>query len=416
MINFNYLESKEELAFLLNIPIRKLTYILYIKRPDSFYTTFEIPKHNGKSRIIHAPQSDLKKLQSNLATQLSLYVENYTKESSIIPNISHAFSKGKSIITNASIHRNKRFIVNIDLKDFFDQFHFGRVRGFFHKNKYFNMSIDVATIIAQISCYKGKLPQGAPTSPIITNLICNILDMHIVNIAHKYNLNYTRYADDLTFSTNNKNFPKKYNVFFNELETEINNFGFEINPDKTRFVFNTSHQEVTGLVVNKRINVCKQFYKETRAMADALYKNGEFTINEHIGTLNQLEGRFSFINQIEKYNNIKSMKYNNAKAHTPQSLNSREKEYQKFLYYKYFYANSKPLIVTEGKTDIIYIKAALKKYYKEYPLLIQKKDNHFDFNISFLNKTKRMTYFLGIFPDGANTMKNIYNLYTGTGS
>src|SRR5699024_7070708 len=109
------------------------------------------------------------------------------------------FIPGKSIITNARIHRNKRLVVNIDLKDFFPSFHFGRVRGFFEKNKYFLLSREVSTIIAQLTCYKGSLPQGAPTSPIITNLICQILDYKLLKIAKKYKTDYSRYADDLTF-------------------------------------------------------------------------------------------------------------------------------------------------------------------------------------------------------------------------
>lgn len=412
MKNFNQIATREDLAILLNIPLKKLTYILYIKRPNSFYTSFELPKCNGELRTIHAPHSDLKDVQSRLASILSSYMENCVRS-----NIPHAFIKGKSILTNASIHRHKRYILNIDLKDYFQHFHFGRVRGFFNKNNFFNLPLDICTIIAQLTCYNGSLPQGAPTSPIITNLICNILDMRILKITKKYGLNYTRYADDMTFSTNRKNFRNKYYSFLKNLEKEITNFGFEINTKKTRFLYNSSHQEVTGLVVNQKLNVCRTYYKETRAMANSLYTTGEFYINNSVGNITQLDGRFSFINQIDKYNNKINIKLSKDKPHKPQALSSREKEYQRFLFYKYFYSNSQPLIVTEGKTDAIYIKSALKKYYKEYPLLItQKNDGTFAFNITFLNKTKRLTYFLGIYQDGADTMKNIYNIYKGKNS
>lgn len=86
--------------------------------------------------------------------------------------------------------------------------------------------------------------------------------------------------------------------------------------------------------------------------------------------------------------------------------------FQKFLFYKYFYNNSKPLIITEGKIDILYIKAALKKLYKKYPELIRKiDDNKFEYNITFLNLLTRLSYFFGINTDGADTMKKIYNYY-----
>jgi len=102
-------------------------------------------------------------------------------------------------------------------------------------------------------------------------------------------------------------------------------------------------------------------------MTNYLYKNVFFKINDELVTLNQLEGRFAFINQLTRYNNIK---YGTAKNF--KSFHSRELEYQKFLFYKYFFANSKPLIVTEGKTDIAYLKAALKNRYNEYPKLVTK--------------------------------------------
>lgn len=90
------------------------------------------------------------------------------------------------------------------------------------KNKDFQLPKEVATIIAQLSCYMGHLPQGAPSSPIITNLICQILDMRLLKLAKKYKLDYTRYADDLTFSTNNSSFIESLSLFYDELSQEIN--------------------------------------------------------------------------------------------------------------------------------------------------------------------------------------------------
>ena len=148
-------------------------------------------------------------------------------------------------------------------------------------------------------------------------------------------------------------------------------------------------------------------------MAHRLYTTGAFQISDSDGTINQLDGRFSFINQADKYNNALNIMLNREKPHRPEQLKYRERDYQYFLFYKYFYANTKPLIVTEGKTDIIYLKSALKKYYQEYPLLVKKENDRFEFNVSFLNRTKRLSYFLGITQDGADAMKNIFNLYTG---
>src|SRR5699024_9841157 len=157
------------------------------------------------------------------------------------------------------------------------------------------------------------------------------------------------------------------------------------------------------------INVDKNYYKQTRAMAHSLYKNSTFKINDEEGCKEQLEGRLNFINQIVRYNNLKSNNRRNFR-----NLTGKEKEYQKFLFYKYFFDNSKPLIIVEGKTDIIYLKSALKNMHDRYPTLIEKLDNgDVSFKIGFLNKTKRLEYFLGITIDGATAFKNIYNYYTG---
>lgn len=157
MNNFNEIKSRNELAQYLGIPLKKLTYVLYVKKPDNYYKSFEIPKKSGELRCINAPTGDLKKIQSKLADALWGFQKYLVKSKKISTNISHGFEKGKGIITNAKIHVNKRYIVNIDLENFFESFHFGRIRGYFEKNHNFNLPIEVATIIAQLTCYKGVL-------------------------------------------------------------------------------------------------------------------------------------------------------------------------------------------------------------------------------------------------------------------
>ncbi|MEC2215987.1 retron Ec67 family RNA-directed DNA polymerase/endonuclease [Bacillus velezensis] len=403
MREFNDIGTRNELADFLKIPRKQLSYVLYIKSINNLYTSFEIHKKNGGVRNIKAPLEELKDIQRKLAEAL---YKHKKKKQGQKNKLSHAFEKNKGIITNAEIHRNKRLVLNIDLENFFESFHFGRVRGFFTKNKNFLLPIEIATIIAQLSCYEGKLPQGAPTSPIISNLICGILDYRLLKITKKYKLNYTRYADDLTFSTNDKNFLNVQTKFYEEISNELIQAGFKINEKKTRLQYKDSRQTVTGLVVNSKINVNRTFYKETRAMAHQLYKQGNFKINSESADLNQLEGRFAFINQLTRYNNQKD-----GDKHNFYNLSSRELQYQKFLFYKYFFANPKPLIVTEGKTDIVYLKAALKKLYNEYPDLITKDINGtFEFKVSFLKKTKRLGYFLNI-QDGGTGLKNINDFF-----
>lgn len=265
--------------------------------------------------------------------------------------------------------------------------------------------------MAQLTCYNKKLPQGAPTSPIITNLICNVLDIQLLKIAKKFKLDYSRYADDLTFSTNDKKFLENFEALLVQLETTITDCGFSINQKKTRLQYRDSKQVVTGLVVNKKVNIDRNFYRKTRSMADKLYRTGVFKIDGEDGNLNRLEGRFSFINQIDRFNHKAEIGKANKKRQSI-SLNGKERQYQMFLFYKYFYCNVRPCIVTEGKTDIIYIKSALRKLYLLYPNLIEKKsDGSFQYKLLFLNRSKRLRYFFELKLDGADTMGKIYNYY-----
>lgn len=414
MEKFSDIITRKQLAQFLEVKLSQLTYILYKQGIDSNYHSFSILKRDGGFRRIDAPKNVLLKIQMSLVNRLWEVQESIWENKGYRSKTAHAFIKGRGIITNAKIHRKKRFIINLDLENFFGSIHFGRVKGFFQKNKYFNMLPEIATIIAQLTCYKGCLPQGAPSSPIISNLICQILDLRLRKIAKKYRLDYTRYADDLTFSTN-ADFISVEKDFFSEIKVEIERAGFYMNDRKTRIQDYHHRQNVTGLVVNEKLNVNSDYCRQTRAMAHNLYTKGTFTIGSIEGTMDQIEGRFSFINQLDWYNNQANNKANKKKNNflgRVDAFNKREKEYMKFLFYKYFWQNKKPLIITEGKTDVRYLKSALKSLSLEYPELVNVEDDGgVKFLVSFLNKTRRLEYFLGINRDGGDTLTNLYSNY-----
>ena len=412
MTAFNTIKTRSDLADYLNIPPSKITYILFKRGVDSYYTEFEIPKKSGEPRRICAPTGDLKGVQRQLADALWEHQKSIYEELGIKPNISHAFEEGKSIITNAKIHRNKRIVINVDLSDFFDSIHIGRVCGFFEKNKHFNLPHEPAITIAQLACYQGKLPQGAPTSPIITNLVCQVLDMHLLSFAKRYRLDYTRYADDITFSTNDRAFLETWDSFYAELEKKIRKAGFSLNEKKTRITYRDSKQVVTGLVVNKKISVDHAYCRKVRAMAHSLYTNGSYSVDGVEGNIRQLEGRFAFIDQIEKYNNI----CDSAGKHNAFTLNGREKQYQQFLFYRYFFDVHKPLIVTEGKTDVRYIKAALRSLYADYPDLVEKDaKGKFLYKVDFFKRSKRFKYLFNLALDGADSLTDLYDYFASKG-
>lgn len=401
------IQSRNELADYIKIPRKQLSFLLYIRTPDECYQTFEIPKKSGGTRTINAPNATLRYVQKMLADALYSYQAEYRTSEGIQQKVSHAFEKGKNIITNASVHRNKRYVLNIDLEDYFGAFHIGRVIGFFEKNKHFGFPHEVAVTIAKIACYQGKLPQGSPCSPVITNLICENLDIKLIRLAKKYRLDYTRYADDITFSTNHTKFIMSQEVFMDELIATIKSAGFNINSRKTRLQYKESQQKVTGLVVNRKVSIERYYVKQTKAMAHRLYKEGSFTINGEEATLDQLEGRFAFINQLDKYNNRID-----GEKHSVFYLNGRERQYQGFLFYRYFFRAQKPLIITEGKTDVLYLKAALKNLSEEYPKLIEQ-DEHgrYSYKVNFFKRSSKWEYFLGIALDGADTLTNFYKYY-----
>ncbi|MDP3778188.1 reverse transcriptase domain-containing protein [Methylotenera sp.] len=274
--SFPSITTRSELANLLEITEKSLIYYLYRQPIHERYSTFSIPKKNGADRLISSPTTHLKVAQKKLSNVLyEIYTPYYE---------THGFVKQRSILSNAKIHvtatKKPRWVLNIDIQDFFGSINFGRVRGLFLKPPY-SCNDDVATLLAQICCHQNKLPQGAPTSPIISNLICRQLDRELRKLARDNKCEYSRYADDITFSSKASFFPKKLAKTVNDDESEqfvklgyelrrvFKNNGFEINSEKTRLSHHSQRQEVTGLTVNEKPNVKREFIREIRAMLHA---------------------------------------------------------------------------------------------------------------------------------------------------
>jgi RNA-directed DNA polymerase len=195
-----------DIAVLLGFTPSGLSYTLYKSSDSEKYCKFQISKKSGGVRDISAPTGALKMLQRRLADLLYDCQDEITKANPREP-LSHGFRRSQSIIDNAKKHKRRRYVLNLDLENFFPTFNFGRVRGFFIKNHDFSLNEKVATIVAQIACFENVLPQGSPCSPVIADMLAHILDVRLVRLAKKHKLTYSRYADDLTFSTNARAFP-----------------------------------------------------------------------------------------------------------------------------------------------------------------------------------------------------------------
>ena len=413
-----------ELAMLLGYKPKSLSYILYILRNQ--YTTSVIPKKHGGQRTINAPHPYLSDLQKRLARMLYECVEEHKKDNPRFGFASHGFQKKRTIVSNANVHRNRRFVFNLDLEDFFGTINFGRVRGFFIKDTMFNLDPAVATVIAQIACYQNKLPQGSPCSPIISNLIGNILDSRLLALARDTQCTYTRYADDLTFSTNKKNFPPEIGVEVakgqwdvgKKLHKKITETRFTINSSKTRMSLKNSRQTVTGLVVNKKVNIRKEYYLNARAMCNSLFQTGFYhksydITKTKINNLNHLEGTLSHIYFVkgrkDRDDKTNEKLEDRGEFYKPVGL---KELYKKFIFYKHFVAPSAPLIITEGSTDIIYLKSAIRALSARLPLLVTKQNNKFDWQINFLKPLKSITEILGLkFAKGTGVQKVFIKKY-----
>ena len=287
------------------------------------YKKFSIKKKNGGERIIMAPVPSLK---------LILRCFNLILNTVFSPHINATgFVPGKNIVDNAGIHSGKNYVYNIDLKDFFPSVEFRRVKAVLTIPP-FNLPDKVAFIIANLCCEEGSLPQGAPTSPTLTNIICQRLDRKLTGLSKKYGCYYSRYADDITFSSYHNVFQSSegtselnHSLFIQDLHNIINEQNFIINPVKTRLQKAGYKQEVTGLTVNQTPNVQKRYVKNIRAMlhnweslgikeAERIFRVNYASDKGHIKNgnpdfKNVLIGKLEFLKMVKGDNNRIYLKY-----------------------------------------------------------------------------------------------------------
>lgn len=299
---FAKLKNKEDLVSLLSeaknmlygekskpVQLKHLTYYANPKLSQIRYRTFSVKKKSGGERIINAPVKGLKAILCPL---------NFVFQCLYKPHISATgFVVGKSIVDNGKKHIGQNYILNIDLKDFFHSFDLYRVKfgllrelwemnniGEYKKNfeDDFNEKEKIAFLIACLCTHpieidgkiKNVLPQGSPTSPTLTNILCKSLDRRLQGLANRFGATYTRYADDITFSSPHNIYKREenpilnekgaYDDFMSELERIIKEEKLTINPKKTRLQKRAYRQEVTGLKVNEKVNVQRRYIKQIR--------------------------------------------------------------------------------------------------------------------------------------------------------
>ena len=300
-------EFADEVALLtyLGVSAGELKNIWYYRR--RMYRHFSIAKGANKVRMISAPDDRLKFLQHKLSEKLS---ELYRPRNPV-----HGFVPDRSIKTNAFAHLHRRFVVNVDLKDFFPTIGQKRIEGVLLS---LGINTRVAAIISQVCCSSRHLPQGAPSSPVLSNMICFRLDKNLMDFAKEARCIYTRYADDITFSSHQPpatlfeaavpsagHFSPE--LFAPRLRDIFEKNGFVVNPEKVHYADRYSRRIVTGVKVNELLNVDRRYVRNIRAALHSIETLGLKSAEEKFHDVHggksalvaHLRGKISFLSYIK---------------------------------------------------------------------------------------------------------------------
>ncbi len=227
----------------------------YLRDFQPSYTPFTIPKRSGGHRLIDAPDPILKRIQKKMLKRVFRYLR--------VHYAVNGFERGHSIVTNAVPHRGQAVIIQMDIKDFFPSITAERVRDYY---RFIGWDDEAAEILVKLTTHEGRLPQGAPTSPRLSNLVNYRLDCRLQNLCFRFDAAYTRYADDVTFSMHIDWRPTTHR-FIRLVKKVIRAEGYDIHHRKKLHIRHRHHQQtVTGLVVNSDINLPRTTRRWLRAV------------------------------------------------------------------------------------------------------------------------------------------------------
>lgn len=299
------IRTEEELAKALDITTGELRFFSIHREKEErpHYVTYTIPKRSGGVRTIIAPKKRLKAIQRRLIT---LLVEKLP-----VSDAANGFRRNRSVRTNAELHVGRAVVVNLDLKDFFPSIHMGRVRGLLIALGY---GYWVATTMAVLMTEAERQPvmleekryfvpvtsrfcvQGAPTSPGLSNAMVLKMDRRLKGLAKSLDFNYSRYADDLTFSGDNSDVLKKLITTASRIVWEE---GFTINSRKTRVMRQGRQQAVTGVVVNSVAGLSRRERRKLRAAIHHLRKDKEQGL-VNPGEIASLKGKLAYLSMLNR--------------------------------------------------------------------------------------------------------------------
>lgn len=250
-----FIHSTHQLADLLMLRHKDLHFL--VRHIDKAYRPVTIKKKNGGNRHLRVPSTWLSGVQRTI-------LDTFLKKLPISPYAT-AYHKGARLIDNAAPHCQKRYLLKMDLENFFGSIRFDQVY-----NAVFRLyPKQIAAMLTTLCCYQDVLPQGTPTSPALSNLVMRHFDDVMGTWCEKQGLSYTRYCDDITISGN-----KPLYVAYTKAKTMLENMGFELNQKKTHFITSGNRQTVTGLTVNDHPNISKDYRRRLRQEVHYLLKFG----------------------------------------------------------------------------------------------------------------------------------------------
>lgn len=280
----------DQLAGVLGLGRKQL--FLLTKNCSRHYRPITLKKKNGKDRRIHAPDEMLKAVQRKILCRIlaNLPASSYAT----------AYVKQRSLPENASPHVGKRYLLKLDITDFFGSIRFAEVYSAAFSTKYFPKQI--GAMLTTLCCRDDVLPQGAPTSPALSNLVLRNFDNNMGQWCSRHGISYTRYCDDMTFSSDRPLYP-----VYEKAKAMLEEMGFALNEKKTRFVTSAARQSVTGLTVNEKVAVPGEYKRTLRQEVYYALRFGIVDCAKKIGAqpesfYNHLMGKLRFVLQIEPEN------------------------------------------------------------------------------------------------------------------
>lgn len=324
-----------DLATLFQIP--KKHWVLMAFEP--MYYHFTIPKPSGGIRAIEAPEQELKKLQRRLNAYLQsvYYLHQSVASYGYIQRVVGS-AVVKNIRTNAEKHLNCKYLLNADFDDFFHQIQTRHIVRIFRVAP-FHFDKHTANILAKICTYKGRLPMGAPTSPVLSNFYTLQIDNALTKWTYERKIVYTRFVDDLSFSSQKVPITK---VEYQQIKKMCAEYHLKFGENKTRFYAPNDCKIVTGLQVGEEVDIPNEYYKELqkdierlRAITEVNLITGNQKKEAHLQRFKQeLMGKINFISQIKGNDSEEYLKYLNTYydvQNPPEELSMRWTKFGNYL-------------------------------------------------------------------------------------